>query len=418
MALEDKLVLNLSFDEADGATKTYDYSSNRADGIVENAKFEAGKSNNCINFTGEGTCKVERSVLDISRAFTLATYVKLHEPASRIIVMLNYAGIGNIYSLSIDVNPETWYYLAVVRNGTHIDTYLNGALIENGVVSTSWGNPVGFSISEDNYATLLGNACIDETKLYQAALTQEEVLGLLDNTKQLAFYVDGINIKERFGVCVSKIKGIADSLKMKEPLKVDWDGYHGEQVDLSRPRFEARDITVECFIKTTGGKLAFMQAVHDFFELFNTPHTDYSQNGKNGDLMPRGLHRFMVDIHPTKPLVYEVYKEDNVEVEKEWNDKKMVGTFTLKLREPEPIKRVLKHLRINENSKQVTINLTTTKMVNVYWGDGTTTQDVSGTDVELTHDYQLNGEYFPVITGVVEDIAKFDTNAIIVWNKL
>ena len=134
--------------------------------------------------------------------------------------------------------------------------------------------------------------------------------------------------------------------------------------------------------------------------------------------MPRGLHRFMVDIHPTKPLVYEVYKEDNVEVEKEWNDKKMIGTFTLKLREPEPIKRVLKHLRINENSKQVTINLTTTKMVNVYWGDGTTTQDVSGTDVELTHDYQLNGEYFPVITGVVEDIAKFDTNAIIVWNKL
>ena len=57
-------------------------------------------------------------------------------------------------------------------------------------------------------------------------------------------------------------------------------------------------------------------------------------------------------------------------------------------------------------------------MVNVYWGDGTTTQDVSGTDVELTHDYQLNGEYFPVITGVVEDIAKFETNAIIVWNKL
>ena len=54
MALEDKLVLNLPFDEADGATKTYDYSSNRADGIVENAKFEAGKSNNCINFYRRG----------------------------------------------------------------------------------------------------------------------------------------------------------------------------------------------------------------------------------------------------------------------------------------------------------------------------------------------------------------------------
>lgn len=34
MALDDYLVLHMPFDEADGATSTYDYSKNRADGVV------------------------------------------------------------------------------------------------------------------------------------------------------------------------------------------------------------------------------------------------------------------------------------------------------------------------------------------------------------------------------------------------
>lgn len=129
------------------------------------------------------------------------------------------------------------------------------------------------------------------------------------------------------------------------------------------------------------------------------------------------MHRLTIDIHPTKALVYEVYLPDGTDISKEWNDSKMVGTFSLKLKEPEPVKRVLKHFRVNENSKTVTITLTTEKLVNIYWGDGTTTQDVYGTQT-ITHDYSENGEYYVIVTGVIEDIAKFSTNAIIVWNKL
>ena len=115
--------------------------------------------------------------------------------------------------------------------------------------------------------------------------------------------------------------------------------------------------------------------------------------------------------------MYEVYLPDGTDIAKEWNDSKMVGTFTLKLKEPEPVKRVLKHFRVNENSKTVTITLTTQKLVNIYWGDGTTTQDVYGTQT-ITHDYSENGEDYVIVTGVIEDITDFSTNAIIVWNKL
>lgn len=411
-------MLNLPFDEADGAVKTYDYSSNRADGVVTGAGFEAGRSNNCINFTGTGKCEVEQSVLNLNASFTLATFVKVHKPSSKLVVVFNYAGVGNYVQLEVDVEAEAWYYLAVVRNGQRLEVYLNGALYTSGTVPSEYGNPVGFAVAQDGYASELGNACLDETKFYQLALTQEAILSLLDNTKQLSFLLDGKDIKQTYGVCVSKVSGIADALKMKDPLKVDWDGYHGEQVDLSRPRFEARDITLECFIKTDGGKIAFMQAVQAFFEQLTAKHEDNTLNGANGELVQRGLHRLMIDIHPTKPLVYEIYRNDLVEVDKEWNDAKMIGTFALRLREPEPVKRVLKHLRTNDSTKRISVTLTTSKLVNIYWGDGTTTQDVFGTGVTITHDYQSNGEYFAIITGIVEEITDFDTNAIVVWNKL
>lgn len=414
MAVEESLVLHMPFDEMDGATTTYDYSKNRADGVVTDAHFESGKNSNCIRFDGNGKCEVSKSVLALSGSFTLCTYVKSHSVASKLVVLLNYNGINNYYKTLIDVSPDQWYYLAVVREGTSITMYLNGTKIGTEKVPSNFGNPVGFSISQDCYIAELGRGCLDDTKLFSKALTQEEILNLLDNTKQLAYLLDGVNFKD-FGVYVSGSKGIIDSLKMKEPLKLDWDGYHGEAIDLSRPRMQAREITLECFIKSDGGKIAFVQAVKDFLEQFYTPHK--KQADSKSEAVAAGLHRLTIDIHPTKALVYEVYLPDGTDISKEWNDNKMVGTFTLKLKEPEPVKRVLKHFRVNENSKTVTVTLTTEKLVNIYWGDGTTTQDVYGTQT-ITHDYLENGEYYVIIAGVIEDVTNFSTNAIIVWNKL
>ena len=82
------------------------------------------------------------------------------------------------------------------------------------------------------------------------------------------------------------------------------------------------------------------------------------------------------------------------------------------------MKRVLKHIRVSEATKSCTINITTPKYVNIFWGDGTVDEDISGRDVQVSHNYKENGEYFPVITGCIDEIQGFQTNAIIVWNKL
>ena len=96
----------------------------------------------------------------------------------------------------------------------------------------------------------------------------------------------------------------------------------------------------------------------------------------------------------------------------------MVGTFKLKLIEPQPVKRVLKHIRISEATKTCSINISTHKLVNIFWGDGSVDEDISGSNIAISHKYKENGEYFPVITGCIDEIEAFQTNAIIVWNKL
>lgn len=134
-----------------------------------------------------------------------------------------------------------------------------------------------------------------------------------------------------------------------------------------------------------------------------------------------GTHRLTVEYDgKAKPLVYEVDLLDEAAVDKKWgtyNNELMVGKFTLKLTEDEPVKKVLRHISGSNNSK-ATIKVSTYKLLNIYWGDGTHTYNVGGNDTTVEHTYALPGQYDIVVTGVIEDIEKFETNAILIWELL
>lgn len=418
MAKEENIVLNMPFDEPAGSLKAYDYSSNRADGVLssQGAAFVAGKQSNCMQFDGTGHVSVDKDVLNLAKPFSVCAYIKADELARNYVVLLNYDGIGNYYQYEIALVANTWYYLVVTYDAGVVCIYLNGTQMKRDVMPAKWGNPIGVSVNQACYNTELGKGCVDEVKLYQYAFTQNEVQDLQDNAKQLAYLLDGVDFKT-FGVSVSRSRGLMDGLRMKEPAKVEFAGYHGIAVDLSRPRFEEREITLDCFMRVDGGKMAFVKAVKEFVGQFTAKHTPPAMR-MEGSVCPAGLHRLMVDIHPTKPLLYEVYLPEGMEVDKTWNDKSMIGTFTLKLREPEPVKMVLKHLVVSDETKRITITLTTTKLVNIYWGDGTQMLDVYGSNITITHDYEKHADYFIMITGVIEEVTNVETNAIIVWKKL
>lgn len=214
------------------------------------------------------------------------------------------------------------------------------------------------------------------------------------------FKLDGIDFRD-YGVYVSDSEGIVDRPKLKAATSVSWDSYHGEAVDLQHKFYAPREITLSCFIKAAS-KNDFITKASVFEQLFDRS----------------GTNRLVIEANPDKPLIYEVYCKDEIAVSKKWRNAAMTGAFKLKLTEPEPVKRVLKHIRTGASSKTCTITLATQKLVNIYWGDGHADFDIYGENITITHGYAANGTYYPVITGCIGEITSFSTNATVVWNRL
>ena len=402
MADATNLILNTPFDEAAGSTVAYDYSGQRADGTVVNADFVRGKQGNCIEFTGPGHCDVEKNVIPIIGNFTLLAWLKRSAfpdgfSGKRIGFFVRWEAINGYSEAWFNLNADTWGYWAVVKEGLTIRIYLDTALVKT---ITLPAQPTGFALLQDIYSTANGYGCIDEVKAYKVAFTQAEIAESLSSVAQLAYSIDGTDLKA-WDIFISESNGLLDRPKLKTPFSVDWEDYHGTVVDLDSPRVEEREITLNC-VMSANGKIDFVTKLNGFLDVFSKP----------------GTRRLMVDIHPTKPLLYEVYNENGVAITKRWSDDQMVGKFTLKLKEPAPVKRIVRHQRISNDTKKLTITLTTAKAVTIFWGDGTKSADVYGTNVTTTHEYTGDGIYYAIIAGVIEEIESFTTNGIVVWNKL
>jgi hypothetical protein len=399
---ESNVILNLPFDKSAGSAIAYDYSRNRADGQVFGAQFVAGKDGNAILSGGNDTCEASKDILpNLNVDFSMLMWVQGIKiecgSPKKLIWLLNFTGLNNYFETPIEAKPGTWFSLALIRSGVVFSFYVNTSLI---ATITNKGTLIGVSLNQDYYGGDYGMGLLDDVKFYNIALTEGDIIQELSNSKRQAYLIDGVDFKE-YGVYVSDSDGVVNRPKLKNMASVSWDDYHGESVDLQHKFYEPREITLSCFIKANS-KSDFIAKVSIFEHLFDNP----------------GTNRLVIDVHPIKPLIYEVYCKDEITLFKRWSDEWMVGTFKLKLIEPEPVKRILKQVRVSEATNTCTITLTTQKLVNIYWGDGWVDFDISGENLTVSHHYAQNGDYFPVITGCIDEISTFTTNAIIVWNKL
>lgn len=216
----------------------------------------------------------------------------------------------------------------------------------------------------------------------------------------VTYYLDGVDLKT-YGVYISKSEGLLSRPRVKPGIRTDWADYHGEVVDLSQRVYEARKITLTCFIYAEN-KESFITKANTFLDAMDLP----------------GTRRLMVVVDPTKPLLYEVYLAEGVELSNAWSDDAMVGTFVLELVEPSPLKRVVKHIRTGAGTATLTVTVTTTKMLDIYWGDGAVTRNVTGAAQAAQHTYTTNGTYYAVVTGNIDEIGNFSTNGTVLWTKL
>ena len=140
---------------------------------------------------------------------------------------------------------------------------------------------------------------------------------------EVRYSINGKYFKD-YNVLISSSDGIGDGLKRKKVNTYDWPEYNGLSVDLSSPKFEAREITLKGFVIGSNWD--------EMMENFNTVLYEFQKPG---------TQRLLIEPFNMKVRPYEVYMEDSTPLEKTFKDGHMVGVFTLKLIEPNPIKKVL-----------------------------------------------------------------------------
>ncbi|MDV3751216.1 galactose-binding protein [Elizabethkingia anophelis] len=157
--------------------------------------------------------------------------------------------------------------------------------------------------------------------------------------------INGKNF-DSFGIGVSASRGFGDLLKQKDRPSYNWPGQNGKQYNLDiKPKYEERTIELDCFV--IGNDWNMME---DQFRSFSS------------EFDKKGTQRLIVEIFSYKPRVYDVILSDKTILNEVKKEGKSAGTFTLKLVEPSPVKRIL---YTESTTLQLSFNTPSSVIINI-----------------------------------------------------
>lgn len=219
---------------------------------------------------------------------------------------------------------------------------------------------------------------------------------------RIKYYYDGHDFDD-YKVIVKASTGMIDMPEVKEKPSYEWSNMNGHIVDTAaRQRYKERTIELQCSMYAESAA-AFMTQTQNFMSIFR--HT--------------GLKLLRVTIPGiSKDLYYLVYLKAGITITKRWSSHSMVGTFTIKIEEPEPMKCVI----LGKATCTITAKLQKRgDSISVYWGDGAETLDITATedDQTKTSTHVYSAAKIAIVTGDVEYATITTTNpSSIIWNLL
>ncbi|GAB3973850.1 hypothetical protein GCM10028806_28580 [Spirosoma terrae] len=364
---------------------------------VAGGEYTAGRIDEpALHFPQVGKAEALEQPFPLDSTYSLAFWVKVDGNPTNSWVLYKFSGLNRWLYLNLASPLTRWSYIVILQHTDKISVYLNSVLRSSESMPDGWGKPTGFCVVNDSPAKS-GYMTLEDITLLSGVdySLVKPAIPTPTPTMDIRYSINGTDFKT-FGVYVSASDGLLDNLLLKDPIEYEWPDYHGKIVDLSTPRYQPRTISLDCFLKASSAD-DFIEKVALFI----------------GQFQQRNTQRLKLNAYSQKPHVFEVYLNSSINLKKRWRDGDMVGTFQLTLIEPEPIKRVLSF-----GAGLAYITLTTSKMVAIHWGDGTHTYNVFGTGVSVEHTYQTPGPHEIIITGVIEDITDFSSNAALLWNKL
>lgn len=393
--MTQELLQYVPFDETSGNVANDLSGKGNHLNITGSHEWEIGKRNNSLHLSDiNGIAeKIGTTVVDFEEDFTYTFWFKadiVGSSPTATWLLYKFAGEENYLYLDANTNGRGWTYVAIIQEGRTVSLFVNGSKTTVEGFPLDWGFPTGFALLNDNPHNSGGLISIDELNVYKGVIN--EFITPKATPMEAIYKIDYETFKS-FGVFVKQGDGFFDALKMKEPFSVDWPDYHGQVLDLSDPRYEARTITLECFCWSRT-KEDFDEKIKRFLNKF------YGAGTKRLSLDASGLI-----------FNYEIYMAAEAKVKKKFRSVDMVGEFTLELIEPQPIKRIIYFLSGGGNNT-VSVSFTSRKPLTIYWGDGTHLDNVIGT-VTKTHSYSGDGAKYVIIAGVIEEVSNLSTNGII-----
>ena len=116
----------------------------------------------------------------------------MHQQLNHPVCRINFGGsmVDEQVEGDIVLQPDTWYYLACTYDGTALKFYIDGTLrgttpVAGGTIPNS-GNDVWFG-GNDIWGEYF-DGILDETRIYNRALSQAEIQALMEGTPPLACY--------------------------------------------------------------------------------------------------------------------------------------------------------------------------------------------------------------------------------------
>ncbi len=136
---------------------------------------------------------------------------------------------------------------------------------------------------------------------------------------KVVYKYNNVDLKT-YGVSVARGKGFLGVPQRKKPKVYEYPEHNGYAVDLSVPVYEARKITLDCFI--TANSAIQLASMYNAFTKAMLNVTD---------TVPFGVF-----INNSQVFSGKVFTESVSELNKTFEHGKNVGTFTLTIIEPEP----------------------------------------------------------------------------------
>lgn len=163
-------------------------------------------------------------------------------------------------------------------------------------------------------------------------------------------------------------------------------------------RYDEREITLSGFVMGDN----WQQMKRNFDTLFS-------------EFDKGGLVRLLVEFEHI--LAFDVYLIDKIELQKEFRKGQIIGSFSLKMKEPNPVKRILKI-----ENKPLNLSFNTPLWVDISI-DGKVENFINSVSIRNKiipprATTQNPNTHYIIIAGDIDQITDFQTNAEIIWNKI